>query len=98
MSERDVVRITTAPISRADDLGARQKRYMISMTIRVVCLLVAVLVGPGIFRWLAIAGAVFLPYVAVVMANAEESRTDTFEVDGVGPQHQLTTPQTPPED
>ncbi len=44
------------------------KRYLISMGIRTVCVVLAVIVD-GPLRWLFVAGAVLLPYVAVVMAN-----------------------------
>jgi hypothetical protein len=64
------------------------------MGIRMACVVAAVFVGPGWLRWLAIAGAVFLPYIAVVMANAEESRGDDFELDGVGAGHELEAPPT----
>ena len=45
------------------------------MTLRTLCFVGAVAVGPGILRWVLIAGAVFLPYVAVVLANARKSLT-----------------------
>jgi len=72
------VRITTAGTSREDEIAGRQRRYVISMAIRTACFVAAVVVGPGWFRWVLIAGAVFLPYVAVVMANAVHARDDGF--------------------
>ena len=82
MASRDShsVRITTAPTSRADDIAGRQRRYLISMAIRTVCVIGAVAVGPGILRWVLIAGAVLLPYVAVVFANAGNSKDDGFDL------------------
>ncbi len=77
------VRITTAPVSRADDLSSRQRRYVVSMAIRAACLVLALVVDWVWLRWLFIAGAVFLPYVAVVMANAVHSRSDDFELDRI---------------
>jgi len=74
------VRITTAASSRADDISHRQRRYVISMTIRTICFLAAVAVGEGWLRWVLFAGAIFLPYVAVVMANATDQRDDGFEL------------------
>ena len=50
-------------------------RYLKSMAIRTVCVLLVVVV-PGPARWLFAAGAVGLPYVAVVMANARRSGRD----------------------
>ena len=75
MPDRTAVRITTAPTSRTDDIAARQRRYAISMAITTVCVIGAVAVGPGSLRWVLVAGAVLLPYVAVIMANAGTPRT-----------------------
>ena len=74
----DAVRITTAATSRNDDIAARQRRYVVSMAIRTVCFVAAVVVGPGWLRWVLVAGAVLLPYVAVVMANAASTKSDGF--------------------
>lgn len=76
----DAVRITTAATSPQADISARQRRYVISMTIRTLCFVAAIVVGPGWLRWVLVAAAVLLPYVAVVMANATTSRTDAFEL------------------
>jgi hypothetical protein len=76
-SERPV-RITTAAASRDDDIRMRQRRYLISMGIRTVCFVAAVIVGHGVAMWLLIVAALLLPYVAVVMANAATSRSDDF--------------------
>jgi hypothetical protein len=85
------VRITTAATSRGDEIASRQRRYLFSMAIRTVCFIGAVLAGPNWFRWVLIAGALFLPYVAVVMANAVKSRDEGFAlVDGVGAHSELT--------
>ena len=89
MADRDAVRITSAAANRSQDLAARQRRYAISMTLRTICFIAAVLVGPGWLRWVLIAGAVFLPYVAVVVANAGDHREDPFDVPGVGAGHEI---------
>ena len=72
--EPDVVRITSAPANVADDVAQRQKRYLISMTIRTLCFVGAVLA----FRipWLCgvlIAASFVLPFVAVVVAMCAAS-------------------------
>ncbi len=68
------VRITTASRSHSDDVWAREKRYMITMGIRTVCFIAAVLLYlspvPHWVAWVFIAGSLVLPYIAVVMANA----------------------------
>jgi hypothetical protein len=77
----EAVRITTAATSRADDIAARQKRYVLSMSIRSVCFVGAVVAGAAGIGWLwpfLIAAALILPYVAVVMANNSSSKSDGF--------------------
>jgi hypothetical protein len=61
--------ITSAPKSLKSDLAGRQRRYLISMLIRTACFLLTVVL-PSPYRWFALAGAMFLPYIAVVIANA----------------------------
>jgi len=91
------VRITTAASSRAEDISHRQRRYVISMAIRTLCFVGAVLVGPGWLRWVLFAGALFLPYVAVVFANASEQRDDSIELMPPRPRPELDPPE-PPDD
>src|SRR5437868_11814494 len=68
--EDEGVRITSAQRPRSEDIGGRQKRYLISMAIRTACFILAVVSIGHWFMWVFLVGAVFLPYVAVVMANA----------------------------
>ncbi len=65
---RAAYRITTARKSVADDQAARVRGYVISMSIRIVCFVLAV-VTTGVWRWMFVAGALLIPYVAVVFAN-----------------------------
>ncbi len=74
------VRITTAAESREADISARQRRYVISMGFRTLCFVGAILVGPGWLRWVLVAAAILLPYVAVVLANSAAPRGDDFEL------------------
>ena len=79
----DAVRITTANASRAEDIAARQKRYVLAMSFRTACFVAAIVVTVTWLRVLLIAAALLLPYVAVVMANASASKSDGFGlVDG----------------
>ena len=66
----DPVRITTATRSRHEDIALRQRRYLISMGIRTLCFVLAVVSIGHWFVWVFIAGSFLLPYVAVVLANA----------------------------
>jgi hypothetical protein len=67
--DNEVYDVTSAPKALSSDLSGRQKRYFISMMIRTLCFILAVIL-PSPFRWIALFGAVTLPYVAVVIANA----------------------------
>lgn len=48
-------------------------KYTLAMTIRVVCIVLAMF-AEGWLMWSAFAGAIFLPYFAVVLANAQGPR------------------------
>ncbi len=61
--------ITTAQSGLSLDQAARQRRYFISMMIRTACFILTVLL-PSPYRWIALAGALTLPYIAVIAANA----------------------------
>lgn len=65
----DTALITDAHPSLADERAYRAWRYAITMTIRLVCLLLAVLLRGTPWVWGAIVGAVVLPWAAVLMAN-----------------------------
>ena len=65
----NVYDITAAPASLTRDQAGRQRRYFISMMIRTGCFLLTVIL-PSPYRWFALLGAVTLPYIAVVVANA----------------------------
>jgi hypothetical protein len=71
----EVVSITGAPRSHSDDLNRRMSRYLTSMLIRTVCVVLVVVVDSPV-RWVFAVGAIVLPYVAVVMANARGERHD----------------------
>ncbi len=74
--QKPVHSITAAPRSHSQDIDRRIRRYILSMTIRTLCLLLVVLIDHPV-RWVFAAGAVFLPYVAVVMANSGRRRSAT---------------------
>ena len=67
--EEKVYQITSAPTALTRDQAGRQKRYFISMMIRTGCFILTVIL-PSPYRWVALVGAVTLPYFAVVIANA----------------------------
>ena len=74
----DAVRITTANRSSADDIATRQRRYLLAMGFRTVCFVAAIFVTLTWARVVLITAALVLPYVAVVMANNTNTKTDGF--------------------
>ncbi len=76
-AHEQAIRITTASASREEEIAHRQRRYVMSMALRTVCFIGAV-IAEGWLRWVLVVGAVVLPYVAVVMANAVLSKSDDF--------------------
>ncbi|WP_313813965.1 DUF3099 domain-containing protein [Glutamicibacter sp.] len=67
-NDPQVHRITDARESHTAERDVRIRKYTITMTIRVICFILAFLAS-GWLRWALLIGAVFLPYVAVVIAN-----------------------------
>ena len=63
------ISITNAPVAQSDELPGRAKRYFISMMVRTICFLGAVFASNP-WRWFLLLGALLLPYLAVVIANA----------------------------
>jgi len=88
IGHRDVIRITGARASLTDDVRGRQRRYIISMSIRTVCVILAVVLW-NVERPLAIValvGGTILPYIAVVMANAGRENSPGLPSSFVGHQ------------
>ncbi|WP_067917033.1 DUF3099 domain-containing protein [Actinomadura rubrobrunea] len=68
-----VYTVTDAPKPMSEDIRYRQRRYLISMGIRTVCfvgaVVAAMLGAPWWLVFLLVVGAVFLPYISVIFAN-----------------------------
>jgi len=70
-SAPEVTLVTSAGRSHSDDIALRQRRYVLTQSVRIVCvLLAAFLPVPVAWKGLLIVGAVLLPWFGVVMANA----------------------------
>ncbi len=67
----EAIRITSATYGHSADVSARQRRYLISMLVRTVCFLLAVVFAGTFWMWVFIVASFLLPPVAVVMANAQ---------------------------
>lgn len=82
--------ITSAQRALSDEQAGRTRKYLISMGIRTACVIGAIFI-PGWPRWVLIAGAVVLPYLAVVIANAGRERDPGTPAE-VTPQAQAALP------
>ncbi|MEU0131128.1 MULTISPECIES: DUF3099 domain-containing protein [unclassified Streptomyces] len=79
-SGAEVFRITGARQSLADDVRGRQRRYIISMSVRTVSVVLAATLW-NVERHVAVVAlalGVLLPYVSVVIANAGRENTPSL--------------------
>jgi len=79
-----VYTITEAQRGLSREQVGRTRRYLISMGIRTSCVIAAIFV-PGWPKWIFIAGAVVLPYLAVVIANAGRESDEPGDVGVAAP-------------
>jgi hypothetical protein len=84
--------ITDARSPASVEHDSRVKRYALTMGFRTACFVAMVFVD-GPMRWVLFAGAVILPYVAVIVANQANQRRQPSRIgDGVpSDRPQLTT-------
>lgn len=82
--------ITTLAAAPQDDRSRRMRNYTIMMVMRLLCFFLCLFVTGWLF-WLCVAGAVFLPYIAVMIANNVDSRVKVIE----SPTLELSAPSTP---
>lgn len=70
--------VTSLPIAPQDEVAHRVRRYALTMSIRIACFALMVLVQPyGWYTWVFAIAAAVLPYIAVVFANAGSDSTET---------------------
>ncbi|WP_081319102.1 DUF3099 domain-containing protein [Microbacterium testaceum] len=61
---------TSLPQAPREDAGSRFTKYMVMMGIRIACFVLMAVVHPyGWYTFVFAAGAIFLPYLAVIVAN-----------------------------
>lgn len=74
--KHDAPSVTSVPHAREDADRRSVRTYIVTMGIRTLCFALAVLVTPYGWHTAAFAvGAIILPYIAVVIANAGRSMT-----------------------
>jgi len=90
----DPILVTTAPMSPAEERDRRQRRYLITMGVRVVAFVLAIFLTSGWVRVVLIALALVLPWVAVILANAGPMRRppETPSLYAGEKPHELTDP------
>lgn len=90
--------VTSARASHSEDVARRMRSYAISMGIRTLCVLGLVVVFPHWSAWLFVPGAVVLPYVAVLLANAGRERSPSAPPTVVAPSANLPVLRTTRDD
>jgi hypothetical protein len=95
LSRREIPVITSADLSPAQELVGRIHRYTLTMAVRLAFLLIAVASRGTPLMWVAIVGAIVLPWIAVLAANNRRSRRCgklTTEPAAAKPEPELTAP------
>lgn len=69
--DSEVHAITDAAGAHSEDMHQRMVKYALAMGIRMVCLIL-IFVVDGWLKIVMVAGAVFLPWIAVVIANGND--------------------------
>ena len=99
-TDEAVISVTSAQPGRSEDLDSRIARYAWMMSIRIVCFVLAV-ITPSPWRWMFMVAAVFLPYIAVVLANAHRTTTVNSAAAFIAPDRPAIEPHptaiTPPD-
>jgi hypothetical protein len=70
-ADTEVHSITDAATAHSEEMRQRMIKYAVAMGIRMVCLIL-IFVVDGWFKVLPVIGAVFLPWIAVVIANGSD--------------------------
>jgi hypothetical protein len=98
--EGSVYRITGARQSLTDDVNARQRRYIISMLIRTVAVIMTVVLWDlsKPLAFFALALGVLIPYVAVVVANVGRENAAPLPTANLAGPTVRALPRTSPHD
>jgi hypothetical protein len=70
-ADTEVHSITDAATAHSEEMRQRMIKYAVAMGIRMVCLIL-IFVVDGWFKVLPVIGAVFLPWIAVIIANGSD--------------------------
>ncbi|MDT0118233.1 DUF3099 domain-containing protein [Microbacterium sp. PRF11] len=85
---------TSLPKAPREDADNRFAKYMVMMGIRIACFIAMAVVQPyGWYTFVFAAGAIFLPYLAVIVANVGQ---DAARTTAVNPERALEAPRPAP--
>lgn len=92
MATDPVQRVTSARASHSQEMSNRVRSYAIAMGIRTVCVIgfIVLALNHSWVAWIFLPAAVFLPYIAVLLANAGRERTPR------APSTFVSRPELPP--
>jgi Protein of unknown function (DUF3099) len=99
-----VYTVTDARRPLSEDIGYRERRYLLTMGVRALCFVLSIVFAVtlhGAGRWLAVlalVGAVVLPYIAVIFANGGREPDSTARFETYDPDPESKKPISGPRD
>ncbi|GEB46995.1 DUF3099 domain-containing protein [Microbacterium testaceum] len=85
---------TSLPKAPREDADSRFTKYMVMMGIRIACFIAMAVITPyGWYTFVFAAGAIFLPYLAVIVANVGADQGST---EAIAPERALEAPSATP--
>jgi xanthine/uracil permease len=94
MRDHDVHRITDVQPGPTPEQHRRNVIYTAMMATRMVAIVVAVIV-PGFWRAIAVVLGIFIPYIAVVLANAVHTKDQPPDTVGFTATHKVALSDHP---
>ncbi|HEY4899007.1 MAG TPA: DUF3099 domain-containing protein, partial [Candidatus Nanopelagicaceae bacterium] len=87
-NQQEPIVITNAQEALSNEQRGRARRYFTSMMIRTACFIAAIFL-PNPYRSFAMGGALVLPYIAVVIANAGRENTTEMNANIIPKQKEI---------
>ncbi|WAC69078.1 DUF3099 domain-containing protein [Microbacterium sp. SL75] len=85
---------TSLPKAPREDADSRFTKYMVMMGIRIACFIAMAVITPyGWYTFVFAAGAIFLPYLAVIVANVGADQGST---EAIKPERAIEAPSAVP--
>ncbi|WP_150956197.1 DUF3099 domain-containing protein [Microbacterium testaceum] len=85
---------TSLPKAPREDADSRFTKYMVMMGIRIACFIAMAVITPyGWYTFVFAAGAIFLPYLAVIVANVGADQGST---EAISPERAIEAPTASP--